>query len=204
MSVARVQDTVSAEDAKSDLLKRFEKQLEKLPVAKLLKIVRLPDEKAFAALAKPEVEKSRSAETRIQAAISRMVERGFQRLKERCELLDASEAHDILGFSKQALSQKTKQGLVLAYSMQRRKFYPSFQFTKNKVHPAIPELVSSLGLDPNDSESINKLIQHLVGVMDYSNAGEPSNEVQRFKLLDEPAALEIIKRDFINSTEMGQ
>jgi hypothetical protein len=48
------------------------------------------------------------------------------------------------------------------------------------------------------------LVQHLVSRMDYSSPGEPANRVARYELLDDAAALELIKRDYINAFEPGQ
>ena len=132
--------------------------------------------------------------------------RAFERVSNRCELLTSQEAHDILGITKQALSQKAKAGFVLAYTntSNRRKYYPSFQFTKNKPRPVIAKLISELNIDPADTENMNFLVQHLASKMDYSNPGEPEHVVPRYELLDNSAAVEIIKRDFINAFEPGQ
>lgn len=210
MSVAtpeRTQPTVARiEAAKADLRKRFENQLARASEALVLKAVTLADEKAFAALAKTESEKTRNIETRNQEAMARMKARSFERVDSRCELLDAREAYEILGITKQALSQKTKAGLVLAYTntSNRRKYYPSFQFTENKTRPVIAKLINELNIDPANTEAMNFLVQHLVSKMDYSSPGEPENVVPRYELLDNSAAVEIIKRDFINAFEPGQ
>ena len=132
--------------------------------------------------------------------------RAFARVDSRCELLSSQGAHNILGITKQALSQRAKAGFVLAYTntSNRRKYYPSFQFKKNKPRPVIAKLISELNIDPVDTEAMNFLVQHLVSKMDYSSPGEPENVVPRYELLDNDAAVEIIKRDFINSFEPGQ
>ncbi|MCY1284715.1 hypothetical protein D9M68_545200 [compost metagenome] len=205
MSVARAENLHhNIEAVKTQLRERFEESLARASEAMLLRIVKLNDEKAYAALAKAEAEKKRSIQTRNQASIARMREAAFERVKSRCELLEASEAYDILGIKKQSLSQKTQAGQVLAYSNNRRKYYPAFQFVNNKVHPAIKTLITDLKLDPANAEAMNLLVQHLIGRMDYSDVGEPSRETQRFELLNDKGALEIIKRDFINANEMGQ
>ncbi len=172
----------------------------------MLKAVALADEKAFAALAKVDIEEQRSVATRNQAAMARMKARAFERVASRCELLDAKTACEILSITKQALSQKTKAGKLLAYTNtgNRRKFYPSFQFVENKPRAAVEALVKSLDVDPADTETMNFLVQHLVGNMDYSEPGEASNVVPRFELLDDRAALEIIKRDYLNALTAGQ
>lgn len=207
MSVAtpeRTQSTVEA--AKADLRRRFEKRLELASEAIVLKAVTLPDEKAFTAVSKTEADKKLSIETRNQKAVANMRARAFERVDRRCELLTAQEAHDILGISKQALSQKTKAGFVLAYTntSNRRKYYPSFQFSENKTRPVIAKLINELNINPADTEAMNFLVQHLVSKMDYSSPGEPENVVPRYELLDDSAAVEIIKRDFINAFEPGQ
>lgn len=206
MPVARAENLHQVEVVKTKLRERFEDSLARASEAMLLKIEKMNDEKAFAALAKAEAEaeKKRSIQTRNQAAKARMLDSAFERVQSRCELLDASEAYHILGIKKQSLSQKTQAGHVLAYSNQRRKYYPGFQFVENKVHPAIKSLIKDLKLDPTDTTAMNLLVQHLIGKMDYSDLGEPRRVVQRFELLDDNDALEIIKRDFINANEMGQ
>ena len=196
----------SIEAAKAALRERFEEHLARASAAVVLKAVALADEKAFAALAKVEVEAKRSIATRNQEAVARMKARAFERVDSRCELLDAKAACEILGITKQALSQKTKAGKLLAYTNtgNRRKFYPSFQFVENKPRSIVEALMTSLDVDPADTEAVNTLVQHLVGRMDYSDPGEPSNEVPRFEVLDDPAALEIIKRDYRNALMAGQ
>ncbi|MFJ4258202.1 hypothetical protein ACIP01_14810 [Pseudomonas monteilii] len=194
------------EAAKDALRQRFEEHLARASEAVVLKAVALADEKAFAALAKVDVEAKRSVATRNQEAMAKMKARAFERVFSRCELLDARTACEILGISKQALSQKTKAGKLLVYTNtgNRRKYYPSFQFTKNKPRPIVDALIQSLEVDPVDTEAMNFLVQHLVGNMDYSEPGEPSNVLPRFHLLDDTAAVEVIKRDFVNAFEAGQ
>ncbi|MFV7436207.1 hypothetical protein ACLPJF_05270 [Pseudomonas vlassakiae] len=198
----------SIEAAKAALRERFEEHLARASAAVVLKAVALADEKAFAALAKVEVEveAKRSIATRNQEAVARMKARAFERVDSRCELLDAKAVCEILGITKQALSQKTKAGKLLAYTKtgNRRKFYPSFQFADNKPRSIVEALMTSLDVDPADTEAMNTLVQHLVGRMDYSDPGEPSHEVPRFEMLDDPAALEIIKRDYRNALMAGQ
>lgn len=198
----------SIEAAKAALRERFEEHLARASAAVVLKAVALADEKAFAALAKVEVEveAKRSIATRNQEAVARMKARAFERVDSRCELLDAKAVCEILGITKQALSQKTKAGKLLAYTKtgNRRKFYPSFQFADNKPRSIVEALMTSLDVDPADTEAMNTLVQHLVGRMDYSDQGEPSHEVPRFEMLDDPAALEIIKRDYRNALMAGQ
>lgn len=194
------------EAAKAALRERFEEHLARASEAVVLKAVELADEKAFAALAKVEADSKRSVATRNQEAMARMKARAFQRVASRCELLDAKAAYEILGITKQALSQKTKAGKLLAYTNNgtRRKFYPAFQFAENKPKAVVASLIQALDVDPSDTEAMNFLVQHLVGKMDYADPGAPSNEVPRFELLDDSEALEIIKRDYVNALEAGQ
>ena len=209
MSVAtpeRTQSTAKIEAAKADLRRRFEKILELASEAIVLKAVTLPDEKAFTTVSKVDADKELSIEARNQTAVANMRARAFERVDSRCELLSSQEAHNILGITKQALSQRAKAGFMLAYTntSNRRKYYPSFQFKKNKPRPVIAKLISELNIDPVDTEAMNFLVQHLVSKMDYSSPGEPENVVPRYELLDNDAAVEIIKRDFINAFEPGQ
>lgn len=194
------------EAAKAALRERFEEHLARASAAVVLKAVALADEKAFAALAKVDAEAKRSVATRNQEAAARMKSRAFERVASRCELLDAKAAHEILGITKQALSQKTKAGYLLAYTNigNRRKYYPAFQFAENKPRAVVANLIKALDVDPQDTEAMNFLVQHLVGMMDYSEPGEPGNEVPRFELLNDSDALAIIKRDYVNAMEAGQ
>jgi hypothetical protein len=184
---------------KADLRQRFEAQLSRATEAVLVKVGGLRDDKALAALLKSEAEKQRSAETRSQASRARMIASAFARVEARCELLEASEAAEILGISKQALSQRTQAGQALAYTNSRRKYYPAFQFSDNKIKPVIGRLIKEFGIDPADSSAINFLIQHLVSRMDFSEPGEHSNVVARFELLDNETALKVIRRDYTNA-----
>ncbi|PXX67201.1 MULTISPECIES: hypothetical protein [unclassified Pseudomonas] len=194
------------EAAKAALRQRFEEHPARASEAVVLNAVALADEQAFAALARVDVETKRSVATRNQEAMAKMKARAFERVISRCELLDARTACEILGISKQALSQKTKAGKLLAYTNtgNRRKYYPSFQFAENKPRPFVDGLIQSLEVDPADTEAMNFLVQHLIGNMDYSEPGEPSNVLPRFHLLDNTAAVEVIKRDFLNAFEAGQ
>lgn len=194
------------ETAKDQLRRRFEALLARTSDAVLFKAVTLADDKAFVALTRQSDSPQRSVETRNQEAMARMKARAFERVNQRCELLDAREAYEILGISKQALSKKTQAGQVLAYTntSNRRKYYPAFQFVDNKPKQVIAKLIEALEIDPGDSASMNFLIQHLISTMDYSNPGEPANEQPRHALLDDNKAFEIIKRDYLTAFEMGQ
>ncbi|MDZ5604316.1 hypothetical protein SJI00_16195 [Pseudomonas sp. RP23018S] len=192
------------EAIEAELRQRFERHLAHASDEALLQVVQLQDAKAFAALTKPERAETRSADVRSQAAKARMLGKAFDRVMERCELLEASEVVEILGISKQALSQKTKAGQILAYSNQRRKYYPAFQLRGNKIRPEFYRLLKDLGVDPADPSAINFMIQHLISNMDFSEPGEPSNVMPRFKLIQDEAAFQIIKRDYLYAFEMGQ
>jgi hypothetical protein len=193
------------EEAKASLRQRFEEQLSRASEAAVLKAASLADEKVFAALANVDVEATRSIATRNQEAMARMKAGAFERVASRCELLDAKAVCEILGITKQALSQKTKTGKLLVYTNtgNRRKVYPAFQFARNKPRAVVEALIKSLDVDSADTEAMNFLVQHLVGRMDYSEPGGPGNEVPRFELLDDSMALEIIKRDYVNAFMPG-
>ena len=147
-----------------------------------------------------------SVATRNQDAITRMKARAFERIDSRCQLLDVQAACDLLGITEQVLIQEASAGKLIAYTHadSGRKFYPSFQFAENKPKAVVALLIKSLNVAPADIEAMNLLLQHLVGRMDYSDPGERSNEVLRFDLLDDPAALEVIKRDYVNALAPGQ
>lgn len=199
-------ETVKAESSEAELRKRFDALIERAPKALLNEVVKLADDKAFAALAKPSVSKQKSIATRNQEARARMASGAFDRLESRCELWETKQACEILGITKQALSKKARAGHVLTYTKvsNGRTFYPSFQFTDNKPRAVIAELIKALKVDPSNREAMNHLVQHLVDNMDFSEPGEPSHIVKRFELLDDPDALQIIKRDYVNAFEMGQ
>ncbi|OLS59495.1 hypothetical protein [Pseudomonas putida] len=196
----------SRKTLEADLLRRFKQHLAKLPETVLAKAAALSDDKAFVEVAKVKREKTRSVATRNQEAMARMKARAFSRVEERCDLLESKEAYEILGISKQALSQKAQTGQLAVYTNtgNRRKYYPAFQFEKNNVRPVIAKLIAELNIDPADVEAMNLFVQHLVSKVDYSNPGEPDNVLPRFELLGDENALEIIKRDYLNAFEQGQ
>lgn len=199
-------ETVKVESSKAELRKRLDALMDRAPEALLIEAVKLADDKAFAALAKPPASKQKSIATRNQEATARMKSRAFERLDNRCELWETKQACEILGITKQALSKKARAGHVLTYTKisNGRTFYPSFQFADNKPRAVIAELIKALKVDPSDREAMNHFVQYLVDEMDFSDPGEPSHVVKRFELLDDPDALEIIKRDYVNAFEMGQ
>lgn len=199
-------ETVKVESSKAELRKRLDALMDRASEALLVEAVKLADDKAFAALAKPPASKQKSIATRNQEATARMKSRAFERLDNRCELWETKQACEILGITKQALSKKARAGHVLTYTKisNGRTFYPSFQFADNKPRAVIAELIKALKVDPSDREAMNHFVQYLVDEMDFSDPGEPSHVVKRFELLDDPDALEIIKRDYVNAFEMGQ
>lgn len=207
MSTTAIQDPViSRMHLEDDLVRRYRLYIAKLPQSALTKASKLPDRDALAELAKAAKEKAKSIETRNQEAVARMKAKALTRVQERCELLDSREVCEILGISKQALSQKAQAGQLAVYTNQsnRRKYYPAFQFRDNKVRPVIVKLISDLGVEPADAASMNKFVQHLITNMDYSGPGGPENVVPRFTLLDDAAAYAIIKRDWVYAYEHGQ
>ncbi|QHG63394.2 hypothetical protein [Pseudomonas putida] len=147
-----------------------------------------------------------SVATRSQEAITRMKARAFERIDSRCQLLDVQAACGLLGITEQVLIQEASEGKLLAYTHADscRTFYPSFQFAENKPRLIVESLIRSLDVDPADTEAMNTLVQHLVGRMDYSDPGEPGSVLLRFEVLDDPAALDIIKRDYRNALMAGQ
>ena len=145
-----------------------------------------------------------STEARNQLAASRMQMRSFERLRNSCALLEAGVVADILGVTKQALSKKIKAGHVIAYSHNRRKFFPEFQLADSKVKPSIKQLLSALELDPANETQINVLIKFLAQIMDFSNIDEKENPQPRYALIDNPDALNVIVRDYKNRLEMGK
>lgn len=193
----------SIDFVRDELRIRFGNHLSSASEMVLLNAIGLSDGEAFAAIVNANLDKKKSIRTRNQEAFALMRSRAYARVASRCELLSANEVCEILGISKQALSKKSKSGKILAYTNIRRKYYPGFQFSQNSVKPVVESLIKNLNIDAMDSNSVNLLIQHLVGKMDFSNPGEPSNVVARFNLLDDVAAIRIITRDYLNYCEMG-
>jgi len=206
MSTATLEKTPSIkslEAAKASLRAQFNTLIDNAPESTIMKAATLAGDKGLVAVLERPA-KTLSIQARNQIAINKMKDRAFETLKSACHLLDASEVCAILGVSKQALSKKTKLGYVIAYTNNRRKYYPDFQFENNKESSAVATLVQTLGINHSDESKVNILIQFLVQTMDFSNPGEEENVVPRYTLLDNNSAFIIIVRDFRNRLEMGK
>jgi len=206
MSTAAIEKQHSektVEAAKASLRAEFALYIEKASDAIILNAATLKGDQALVAvLEKPK--QGLSVQARNQIAITKMKARAFESLSAACHLLDANEACNILGISRQALGKKAKAGNVLAYTNQTRKYYPDFQFADNKVISGIKLLVKATGVDVSDESQVNILIQFLAQTMDYSNPGEDENLVPRYSLLGDSEAFKIIIRDYKNRLEMGK
>ncbi|UQW77116.1 hypothetical protein [Pseudomonas avellanae] len=194
---------VDVEDAVD---RRFRLFIAKLPQVVLEKSLKLSDREALAELSRFETEAAKSIEIENQVAIAEMRSGAFVRVRERCELLESKDLVRILGITKQALSKRIQAGQIAVYTNQSngRKYYPAFQIRDNKVRPVIAELISEFGVDPTDQAAMNLFVQHLITNIDYSNPGEPENVVQMHKLMDNPAARRIIKREWDNKYLHGR
>ncbi|WP_183142211.1 hypothetical protein [Pseudomonas cichorii] len=195
------------DEAKASLVQKFIARMNKVSETEVINAARLDDDKALAVIIKKPVkvsDKPLSIKARNEMAFAQMKSKAFEAVKSSYDLLDAGDVCQILGISKQALSKKTKAGQVIAYTNNRRKYYPDFQFEKNKVTTSITKLLKALEVDPEDEPAINLLIGFLAGSMDFSNPGDSENVQPRHKFLDADSAFDIIVRDFRNRLEMGK
>ncbi|NMX72622.1 helix-turn-helix domain-containing protein [Pseudomonas sp. WS 5532] len=207
-TIERSQSAVkSLDEAKASLVQKFIARMNKVSESEVINAANLDDDKALAVIIKKtskSSEKPLSIKARNEIAFAQMKSKAFEAVKSSYDLLDAGDACQILGISKQALSKKTKSGQLIAYTNNRRKYYPDFQFENNKATTSITKLLKALEIDPEDEPKVNLLIVFLANTMDYSNPGEPENVQPRYKLLDIDPAFQIIVRDFKNRLEMGK
>lgn len=195
--------TQSLEAAKAALRAQFSAFIDSIPESTVMQAATLSGDKALMVmLEKPS--KPLSLKARNQIAINKMKSRAFETLTAAYHFLDAHDVGQILGVSKQALSKKAKLGYVIAYTHNRRKYFPDFQFENNKEKPTIAKLVQALALDLHDDTQANILINFLAQSMDFSTAGGQENLVPRHTMIDNDEAFPIIVRDFKNRLEMGK
>lgn len=195
----------SLDEAKASLVQKFIARMNRVSESEVINAARLDDDKALAVIihdsGKP---KPLSIKARNEIAFAKLKANAFETVKTSYDLLDAGDVCEILGISKQALSKKTKTGQIIAYTNNRRKYYPDFQFKENKVTPSSGRLIKTLGIDPGNESMVNLLIGFLANLMDFSNLGEKENLHPRYEILDNDAAFKIIVRDFKNRLEMGK
>lgn len=194
---------ISRETLVEELVRRYRVFLNRIPAPALEKALDLAHPDGLIELARAGREEPLDVETRNQMVMARMRVKAFERVQSRCELLKSGQATELLGISRETLSQWAKTGRIVVYTNNGRKHYPAFQFRNNRVLPAIPRLISELGVDPQEVEAMNMLVQHLVDDVDGSSAGELSNAVRRFTLLDDPAANATLRRDWDADIETG-
>ncbi len=195
------------EKAKAKLVQSFIAKIDQTPESVIIDAAKLEGGKALAEIIKKAggtQKEALSLKARNEKAIAKMRERAFENVKKAYDLLEASDASEILGMTKQALSKKTKSGQVLAYTHNRRKYYPDFQFESNKVTSSIRNLIKSLDIKPDDDNAVNLIIGFLAKPMDFSNPGEEENIAPRYTFLQNNDAFEIIIRDYKNRLEMGK
>lgn len=207
-TIERPQSSVkSLDEAKASLVQKFIARMNTVSESEVINAAKLDDDKALAVIIKKTgktSDKPLSIKARNEIAFAQMKSKAFEAVKSSYDLLDASDVCQILGISKQALSKKTKSGQVIAYTNNRRKYYPDFQFENNKPAEAITKLIRSLEIDPEDDPKVNLLIGFLANPMDFSNPSEPENVQPRYKFLNVDSAFKIIVRDFKNRLEMGK
>lgn len=195
----------SVEEAKALLVKRFMDKIDRTSDALIIDAIKLEGDKALVVIVKqPETadEKKLSVRARNQIAFAKLKANAFDIVKESYDFIESSDVCEILNISRQALSKKIKAGQVIAYTHNRRKYHPDFQFQNNKVKPEIGLLTNALNIDPADEPMMNVLIGFLAQPMDFY--GDSKNEQPRYKLLDNEDAFKIIVRDFHNRLEMGK
>lgn len=192
------------EEAKAFLVQKFIQKIDSLPPYMVMEAMLLDDDAALAMIVqkRDKPPKPLSVKVRNELAFAKMKDRAFVSVAAAYELIKSNEVCTILGITKQALSLKAKAGDVVAYTKDRRKYFPAFQFHENKIKPGIGNLVKALGIDTTDIPQVNMLIGWLATYMDYY--GEPDEGVPRWTLLEEEGAFSIIVRDFKNRLEMGK
>lgn len=199
----------SLDEAKASLVQKFIARMNRVSESEVINAAGLDDDKALAVIihdsGKPKPKpKPLSIKARNEIAFAKLKANAFETVKTSYDLLDAGDVCEILGISKQALSKKTKTGQIIAYTNNRRKYYPDFQFKENKVTPSSGRLIKTLEIDSGNESMVNLLIGFLANLMDFSNLGEKENLHPRYELLDNDAAFKIIVRDFKNRLEMGK
>ncbi|MBS5848199.1 hypothetical protein [Pseudomonas putida] len=194
---------ISRETLVEELVRRYRVFLNRVPMPALEKALVLAHPDGLIELAKAGEEEPLSIETRNQLVMARMRGKALERVQGRCDLLKSSQAIELLGISRETLSQWVKAGRIVVYTNNGRKHYPAFQFRNNRVLPAIPRLISELGVDPQDIEAMNMLVQHLVDDVACPSSGESSEVVRRFTLLDDPATDALLKKDWDSEIETG-
>lgn len=195
----------SVEEAKDLLVKRFMDKINRTSDDLIIDAIKLEGDKALVEIVKqPESanKKRLSVRARNQIAFATLRANAFELVKETCDFVESSAVCKILNISKQALSKKLKNGQVIAYTNNRRKYYPDFQFSNNEVKPEIGLLTKTLKIDPADEPMVNLLIGFLAQEMDFDENGK--NEQPRYELIENEAAFKIIVRDFHNRLEMGK
>lgn len=207
-TIERSQSNVkSIDEAKASLVQKFIARMNNVSESVVIDAAKLDDDKALAVIIKKASkagDKPLSVKARNEIAFAKLKANAFEAVKSSYDLLDAGDACQILGITKQALSKKTKAGQVIAFTNNRRKYYPDFQFEKNKAAAPINKLLKALEIDPEDESKVNLLVGFLAQPMDFSNPGETENVQPRYKFLDNESAFQIIVRDFKNRLEMGK
>jgi hypothetical protein len=195
----------SVEEAKALLVKRFMDKIDRTSDALIIDAIKLEGDKALVEIVRqPETatENKLSIRARNEIAFAKLKANAFEIVKKSYDFIESSDVCEILNISKQALSKKIKAGQVIAYTNNRRKYYPDFQFKNNKVKPEIGLLTKALNIDPADEPMVNVLIGFLAQPMDFYGGSE--KEQPRYKLIDNEDAFKIIVRDFHNRLEMGK
>lgn len=140
-----------------------------------------------------------SIEQRNIKSLKNMRQRAFDRVNNRCILLTQKEfVQEVEYLYKQPFRILNHN---IFYEYEGELYYPDFQIGHFNT---ILDLLVDLQIDIGSKGDMNEFIQFLVSQMDFSDPGEHSNIVYRYKLLGNSEALEIIKRDWITRFEMGQ
>jgi hypothetical protein len=198
------ENAISLELAKASLLQTFTDKINALPPFMVMEAVLMDDDAslAFITQKRDKPPKPLSIRVRNQLAFAKLKGNAFESLHKSYDLVGSNDVCTILGITKQALSLKTRAGEVVAYTKDRRKYFPAFQFVSNKVSPDVGNIIKALGIDPTNETMMNFLILFLAQSMEFHGPSKP--EIPRYKLLGDASAITIIIRDFNNRAEMGK
>lgn len=140
-----------------------------------------------------------SVKERNIKSLKSMQQRAFDRVNNRCILLTQKEFVEEVEYLYKQPFRILNHNIF--YEYEGELYYPDFQIGHFNT---ILDLLVDLQIDIGSKGDMNEFIQFLVSQMDFSGPGEYSNIYCRYKFLDNPEALEIIKRDWIYRFEMGQ
>lgn len=184
------------------LAARMEEALETLPLALVRNVLEDFDPQKFADLVtKLSPIKVLSVQERNAAALAKMRDQQFDRIRQSYTVFDAKTVCNLLGITKQALSKKGATGKILAYTYKGRKYYPIFQIVGDKINPAVGQLIEETGFDATNTAQMNVVLGYL---MHDAIAVGTNHKAPRYSLIDNAADRAIMVEDLTRPLEMGQ